>query len=398
LQKNILILGAGIFQLPGIRKACELGFHVITLDNLPNNPGHKLSHQNFNCSTTNLNGVLQIAEKLQIDAICTFSSDVAIPTVGYVCDELGLKGISYHVANTMTNKHLFRTFMQERDLASLGFVFGKDFKTVYKKIKELSLPIMFKPVDSSGSRGLTKLSTYESRATNLAFEKAKDFSRSGVVCIEEFMDGKEVGGDGFLIDGHLEFITITHKYMNNFVVTGHRLPGSIKAEYKQSVITALEQCCQNLGYRNGPLNFDVIVGKNQVGIIEISARNGGNGIPSIIKHAVGLDVELATLKYVLGEKLDFFLQKTHIVHGCGSLVFGSPFPGVMKNISNFKALRRKVPQVVDLQLAKKCGDVVDTFNHNGNLIGYVLFECSDHKEYIKNSKKIMQTLNMKIIY
>jgi len=395
LQKKILILGAGIFQLPGIRKAVDLGYHVITLDYLPDNIGHKFSHKSFNCSTTDKGGVLQIAEKLSVDGICTFSSDVASPTVGYVCDKLGLPGISYKIANIMTNKHLFRSFMRDSNLFFSKFVFGKDLKKLESKIRELVFPILFKPDDSSGSRGITKLNTFNSHAAHGAFKKAQKFSHSGIVCVEEFIDGIEIGGDGFLIDGHFTFVAITQKYLDGFVVTGHRLPGSISEIDKRRVILALEECCHTMGYLNGPLNFDVFVEKNHITIIEISARNGGNGIPSIIEHTFGVDVEAATLKYALGEKLDFSENK-ELLHGSASFVFGSQKSGVLKNITDLTHLSEKIPKVYDLQLAKIPGDFVETFDHNGNLIGYVLFDCKNNEEYLKIINRVKQELNLVI--
>jgi len=395
LQKKILILGAGVFQLPGIRTAVDLGCHVITVDYLPGNIGHKFSHQNFNCSTTDKQGVLQIAEKLSVDGICTFSSDVASPTVGYVCDKLGLPGVTCHAANIMTNKHLFRAFMNENNLSSVKFVFGKNFEKIENNIQGLSFPIIFKPVDTSGSRGITKLNTYNFHSAQNAFKRAQDFSRSGIVCVEEFINGIEVGGDGFLIDGHFAFVAITQKYLDGFIVTGHRLPGSISEIDKQRVVLALEVCCQSLGYLNGPLNFDVFVEKDRVTIIEISARNGGNGIPSIIEHAFGVDVEAATLKYTLGEKLDI-PKNIELSIGNASFVFGSHKSGLLKKITDLTHLSKKIPQVYDLQLAKKPGDFVETFDHNGNLIGYVLFDCEDNEEYLKITNRVKQELNLVI--
>jgi len=81
-RKRLLVLGAGLFQLSGIRKAVKRGYEVITLDNNPSNIGHNYSHRSINCSTTDRDRVLRHAERLRVDGICTFSSDAAIPSLG----------------------------------------------------------------------------------------------------------------------------------------------------------------------------------------------------------------------------------------------------------------------------------------------------------------------------
>lgn len=390
-----MILGAGPFQLPVIRKAVDLGCHVITVDYLPNNIGHKASHQYVNCSTADREGVLQAAKRLHIDGICTFSSDVAIPTVGYVCDNLGLPGVPCHVAETMSNKHLFRAFIRKHNLASPHFVVGKNFEEVNAGMKDLHFPVVFKPVDSSGSRGVTKLEEIHSNSAYLAFERAKGFSRSQMVCVEEFLEGIEVGGDGIIMDGHFAFIAITQKHLDGFLVTGHSLPTNISMKDQQRVIMALEQCCHALGYFDGPLNFDVMVSADQVTIIEISARNGGNGIPSIIEVATGVDVELASLKYALGKEVDF-PSRAESIRACGSYIFGNKFSGMLQYICNLDELRSIVPEVFALNLAIQSGEQVEPFVHNGNLIGCVLFAYNTTAEYVPLVNKIAKALNLVI--
>ena len=391
-----MILGAGIFQLPAIRKAVDLGYYVITVDYLPDNVGHKISHQYVNCSTTDRECVLQAAKELQIDGICTFSSDIAIPTVGYVADSLGLPGVSTQAAEIMATKNLFRAFQQKQGFDCPRFIDASSFDEVEKKIARLKLPIIFKPVDTSGSRGLVKIESLELDTAKQAFDYARSFSRSGTVCVEELIEGIEVGGDGILLNGKFAFIAITQKYLNNFVVTGHRLPTNISEQDRQRAIASLEVCCNTLNYTDGPLNFDVMVSPDKISIIEMSARNGGNGIPSIIHRGTGIDLEVSTLKLALKDSLTFS-HKFDSLQGSASFIFGSSHKGVLKNITCKKELCQEIPEIFEMYLAKKPNEDVLPLEHNGNMIGYVLFDCKNSDEYQQLISTILQTLQIEVM-
>jgi biotin carboxylase len=401
-RKQIMVLGAGPFQLPGIQKAVDLGYHVTTVDYLPDNIGHTVSHRYLNASTTDMEHILTAAQLFGVDGICTFSSDVAIPAVGYVCDKLNLPGVSYEAAQAMSSKHLFREFLRTSDLAHPAFVAGHQIEDITSGLDSLRFPVVVKPVDTSGSRGVTKIDSPDLNGVAEAFDLAHGFSRSGIVCVEEFVDGTEVGGDGYLNDGHFAFIAITHKHLNKFVVTGHSIPTNISPADQQQVVTTLETACAKLGYRDGPLNFDVMVSPERTVILEMSARNGGNGIPSVINHATGVDVEVLTLHGAVGDPVEpghgtAESSIAPVIRGAGSYVFGSMREGILEGILDREELEKSVPGILDYYLAHSIGDEVSPFVHNGNLIGYALFECGGSEEYREITTLIDASLDIHVV-
>ena len=393
-MKRLLVLGAGPFQVPGIRKARELGHEVITLDYLPDNVGHKYSHDSVLCSTTDQEGVLKAAKKYAVDGICTFSSDVAVPTVGYVCDALGLRGVSAEAARIMAAKDRFRTFLEAEGLNHPRFTSGTTISDIMGSGLRLKPPVLFKPIDTSGSRGVIRVDDLSGDVCLNAFSYAKSYSRSGYVCIEEFLEGIEVGGDGILVDGRIAFLAITHKYLNGFVVTGHSIPTNIDSAQQLLVVNELEACCRALGYGDGPLNFDVMVGSDKATVIEMSARNGGNGLPAVIERSTGVDVEQTAIQMALGinPQLTAF-EKTK---GSASLVFGSSQTGIIGHISSREFVMDKVPEVYDLILTLESGDLVESFEHNGNMLGYALFDCAEPESYGHISQMILSNLAMEV--
>lgn len=388
-----MILGAGQFQATAVRKAVDLGFHVITVDSTPNNPGHTFAHESVNCSTTDRVGVLQAARSLRIDGICTFSSDVAVPTLGFVCDQLNLPGPSVHIAETLSQKHLFRKFLEESGRRCPGYATASTPDDIAPRVTKLRFPLIAKPVDTSGSRGVSKINSNDQAALLRALQFALKYSRSGMTCFEEFVDGEEVGGDGVLIEGKFAFIAITHKHLREFVVTGHSLPSSLSPIDRARVKSELEQTCRTLGYLNGPLNFDVIVSPKAVTILEMAPRNGGNGIPSVVERHFGIDIETITLRMAMGQKWEEHQVKTPGA-GCGSLVFGCATGGVVESLKDVETLKHEIPEIFDLSYAVGVGDRVQPFEHNGNSIGYALFDAEDADHYDRTVSKILASLDI----
>ena len=395
-SKTLMVLGAGPFQVPGIRKAVALGHYVISVDDRPENIGHRFAHRRVHCSTTRSEELARLAEELTIDGICTFSSDVAVPSVGYVCDRLGLPGISARVAQLMSTKHCLREAQNSAGLPHPKFVVARLAEDL-ELVRRLSFPVIFKPVDSSGSRGVSQVNAPSHEAIVGAFNLARSFSPSGTVCVEEFVPGREFGGDAVVIEGKCAFLGITEKYIEGFVVMGHSYPSRLELEDRQRIKAAIEASCNAVAYDCGPLNFDVKLDAERVTILEMSARTGGNGIPALLKRATGFDVEEATIRRALEEPLlGDWHEDMQAPRGAASLVFGSSRKGVMKGIASLADLRAKVPEVAELLVAAPIGAPVNPFQHNGNLIGCVVFDCASLTQYAGIADRIREALNVEL--
>jgi biotin carboxylase len=245
-QRKLMVLGASTGQLPIICKAVELGYYVITVDYLPDNVGHQFSQHYVNCSTVDQKSVLQAAQELAIDGIVTFASDVATASVAFVAAELGLPGCPVSVAEVMSNKANFRAFQRQHRLNRPGFFTTHALAEIEAELLDLSGPLMFKPVDTSGSRGITRADVLNRENCRQAFAYAQSFARSGEVCVEEFIEGVDVSGDGFMVDGQLRSI-VTQKYKRGYVPTGHSLPTNISREDQARICVEVTKTCQALG-------------------------------------------------------------------------------------------------------------------------------------------------------
>lgn len=389
--KKLLVLGGSPFQVPLIEKAKEMGLYVITCDYLPDNPGHVLADEYHNASTTDKEAVLSLAKKLKVDAITTFCSDPAVPTVGYVADQLGLPGPGLASVEQLTEKDKFRRLMQQ---------VGLNVPACFT-VKEGELPsgidptqrYIVKPVDSSGSKGITQ-STGESGSLKQAITYALQFSRAGRCIIEGFIDGRQVHGDAFVKDGKLIYHYLGDHYFftdtNSFIPISTRWPASISDKAMQSVVEQTEALVQAAGYLNGPINIEARIDSNDSAyIIEIGPRNGGNFVPIIQQKLSGFDFTSAVINQAIGneievEKVEQFTAGAHyILHSYKSAIFDA-----------FNVPEHIKPALFFYQLFKNPGDEVFSYTGSNQTIGVCLFQFDDvyKRDYIMEEVSKRETL------
>jgi len=208
MQEKILILGGSHFQIPVIKYAKSAGYYVVTCDYLPDNPGHKYSDEYHNVSTTDQEAVLALARQLKIDGILAYASDPAALTAAYVGNAMGLPSNPYESVRILSNKDLYRSFLRSQNF-NTPVAYGYSSKNeLTKNITHLKFPVMVKPVDSSGSKGVAKVDN--SQDLLFAFECAMEYSRTKNVIVEEFIvkKGAQIGGEGFVLDGRLVFMCL----------------------------------------------------------------------------------------------------------------------------------------------------------------------------------------------
>ncbi len=390
-----MMLGAGNSQLPAIRQAAALGYCVITVDNIPGNAGHALAHRCVNCSTVDQAGVLRAARELAIDGIMTFASDSATPAVGYVAEQLGLPGCPAAAAQVMSDKARFRAFQAGAGLPCPKFTVGRNAESMRAWLAEQQTPLVIKPVDSSGSRGISVVPEPDFDQCRRAVEYAGRYSRSGLVCVEECLSGSDVSGDGFLVNGALAAV-ITHKYKNKLVPRGHRLPAALSAADQEAVQRAVAAHCRALNYRDGPLDFDVMVRNGRAVVLEMSPRLGGNGIPLLIARGGGVDLIGATARFAVGDSPGV-PPAIPVLRGCGSWILGSARDGRLARIASAGAMAQAVPEIFDYTLYREIGAPVAAMAHSADSLGWALFDCDSDTHYLDIVERIQRALDLSVV-
>ena len=157
LMKKVMLLGGNYFQMTATKAAKELGFHVISVDYLPDNPAHKFADEYHNVSTIDREAILALARELCIDGIISYASDVSAPTAAYVAEKLGLPGNPLSAVEVLTHKDKMRKFMIEHGFLSPRGSSFSCYEDAYDFFNQIKKPVMVKPVDASGSKGVSKI-------------------------------------------------------------------------------------------------------------------------------------------------------------------------------------------------------------------------------------------------
>ena len=389
-----MILGAGPYQVPGIRRATELGLEAITVDYLPENVGHQHSQQSVNCSVLDKGGVLRAARNLAVDGIISLA-DMAMSTAASVAAELSLPGSPPGAVQILSDKAKFRAMQRAHGLHCPQFIAGDDWSKLVGRTNTLSPPLMFKPTDSRGSCGVSRIDVRDREREAEAFLNAQQHSSSKEVCVEEFVEGLDVSGDGFMFNEQLAFVLTTQKHARGYVPIGHSLPPSLASGDQQRVHAAVTAACQAAGYSDGPLDFDAVVSPDKVTIIEINPRLGGNGIPFLIAHSSGVNLLTIALRFAVGEPLNF-TRSVAPLKGCGSWVFGSNRSGRLLRIASEAELKDKVPELLVYLLRCRIGEDVAAFSHSGKSLGFAVFDCRQPSDYDRTVDRIAQALQLSV--
>lgn len=386
-MKKLLMLGGSYFQIPAIKKAKELGVYTITCDYLPNNPGHKISDEYYNISTLDKNAILELAKKLNVDGILAYASDPSAPIAAFVAENLGLPTQPYESVNILTNKHLFRDFLFKNGFRCPKSMSFDNIDSCLEGINSFKFPLILKPVDSSGSKGVARIERKEDIAKY--FNNAMQYSHQKRVILEEWInyDGYQIAGDGFSIDGNLVFSGFANEHfsplnINPFVPIGESFPyiGS-SSDYK-IVNNAIQKILKLLKMHTGAYNFDIRLHNKEVYFLEIGPRNGGNLIPQVIQKAFGIDLVKASICASLGLNLDWFekeIAKSKILGYFACYVIHSQSSGIFKALEyeeNFKK------DIVFTQLFVNNGDRIKAFSGSDATLGIVIFKSLSSDEML----------------
>ena len=187
MQKKLMLLGGIRYLLPVIKAAHEQGYYVITADYLPDNIAHKYSDEYANVSIIDKEAVLKVAKEKRIDGIMSFGVDPGVVSASYVQDKMGLPSFGpYESVCILQNKDRFRSYLSEHGFNAPKAKGYSDLMDALADQEEWDYPIIVKPTDSAGSKGVSRVD--EKSQLKAAVEHAFDKSLSGHIIIEDFIE------------------------------------------------------------------------------------------------------------------------------------------------------------------------------------------------------------------
>lgn len=403
-MKRLLMLGGSLYQTYAIKEAKRLGYYVITCDYLPDNPGHKYADEYHNVSTTDKEAVLQLAQELNVDGIVAYASDPAAPTAAFVCEQLGLPTSPYKSVEILSNKDFFRDFLQKNGFncpKAMGFTTYED---ALAHIDEFHLPVMVKPVDSSGSKGINKMTD---KAQLKSFvEDALSYSRSKRFLIEEFIvkKGHQISGDAFSVDGKLVFHCLGNEFYDpncdkDFAPLGECWPFQMDHKYIEDLEGQLQRIMTLLSMKSNAYNVEAIVGEDdKVYLLELGARSGGSLIPQVTEYATGINMVTWVIQAAAGDPIDLSMlngkREMPIKGYWSNYMVHSDKTGKYQSISFDSDFENN--HLVDFVNDLKVGDEVHRFRDAQDCIGEFILRYDSMEQMFEVIKDIEKYINIKV--
>lgn len=401
--KLLHILGGGTNQIPLIKKAQSLGVKVLVTDMYPDPPAKSEADFFEQVNTRDIQSTLAVAKKYKIDAIMTDQTDVAVPTVAYIAQELNLVGIGYDVAQRFCDKAEMREALKEKFQSNMpDYHYFADTELAVKFLQKLisandKSKFVIKPVNSQGSKAVFIVNLRETSIETLKahVEDAIKESLDHGILIEEFIEGYEVAVESYVDDGEVYNLVLSQKEHfagNNCLDSRVNFLAEIDADLESKIFDLNTQIIQELGLEFGITHAEYMIQDNTPYLIEVAARGAGSGVSGkIVPYLAEFDSNLALIKRVFKENNG--ITKSDYKNRFAILDFFKFKPGKVKEVQ----IDPKIYELsLDFNLNIREGDLIEQSRDSRSRPGYIIV-CSDNKEKVLEKLELAKQ-SIKIIY
>ena len=394
-MKKLLVLAAGIRQVPVIKKAKEMGIYVVAADGSEHAVGLQLADKPIVVNITSEEEMLRVAREEQVDGVIHPCSEVSMNVMGRINDELGLSGISREAAIRATNKHLMREAFEAGNAPSPNSILTESAEDAWNHLQNgFDSDGILKPSRNSGSRGIAKVTRDMPKEDFVkAYDVALNESRDKSVLIEQFIEGPEFSIEIIVWDGKVNVLTVTDKKTTeapHFVELGHSQPSCFSAEDVEKLKAAAVAGVKALGVNNCACHAEAKLMDGKAYLMEIGARLGGDFISTELTHlSTGIDMVAAAINCALG--IEPCLEPTEEKHGVCIRYF-CPKPGKLVNISNTEVLNDE--RVYLWEIYHKEGDMIPEVTSSLCRSGHVIVTEKDASSAIAYAESLLNEVKM----
>lgn len=381
-----MLLGGLRYLLPVIEAAHQQGYYVITADYLPDNIAHKYADEYVNVSIVDQEAVLKVAQEKQIDGIISFAVDPGVVSAAYVQEQMNLPQMGpYSSVVILQNKDLFRQFLTEHGF-NVPAAKGYDSKSdALHDTKWFHFPMIVKPTDSAGSKGVTRIDNIDQ------YEKALDdaFSKSisGHVIVEEFIEkaGCSSDTDSFLLNGKLQFVSFNaqrfdENAVNPYTPAAYSWPSTFTEEQETYLTSELQRLLTLLHMQTSVFNIETRIGTNgKPYIMECTPRGGGNRLSEMLRYATSVDMITAQVRAAVGDSVEGIEQKPYNGHWA-EVILHADKEGIFQSL---QVAEQYTTNVIDTDLWVEKGDTVAGFNGANDAIGTLKMRFDKENEMLE---------------
>ena len=391
-MKKLMILGAGIYQVPLIKTAKDMGLYTIVVSIPGHYPGFELADKVYYENTVDYEKILEIAKNEKIDGILTAGTDVAVITIGRVCDELHLTGLSFEAAHAASNKLLMKEKYEAAGVRTARFrkISIKE-QNLEEKLTALRFPLIFKAVDTSGSRGIMRVDGTEE--FEVARANVLKYTKLDYYIVEEFIEGEEFGAQAFIRNGKIQFILPHGDYVfhgDTGVPVGHFAPYDLKPEVVEDAKEQLTGAALAMGLNNCAINADFILSDDKVYVLELGGRSGATCLAELVSIYYGYNYYEKMILTALGQDVSF--ESTQAVPNASKLLM-SDTNGTILSIEN-----RNEPdeRICEIQFDYHVGENVRAFHVGPDRIGHIVTKGKTLSEAVEVLNSAMDNITIEV--
>lgn len=367
-MKSVMILGAGVMQVPLIRKAKVMGYRTVVVGSPGPYPGIPLADKMAFEDFKDARKVAALARDEAIEGICTCGIDLPVRAMAEVSEALGLPGISEEAGRVVTNKLLMKEKFARNGVRTARFAKALNLSDGLKALGEIGLPVIFKAVDSQGSAGIVKVERKEQAA--YAYDCVRMATGEDYFLVEEFLQGEEFGAQAFVMDGDLQFVLPHGDYVyqgDTGVPIGHFVPAGLDADTGRDCEEQLRASVKAIGLETCAINADFILSRGSVYVLEIGARSGATMLAETVSLYYGFDYYEKILRACVGERVDFTPASRVMPNATMTLL--SERDGIIRSLENHNP---PDPAIVEIVFDHPVGTRVRRFKQGRDRLGHVI--------------------------
>jgi biotin carboxylase len=391
-NKKLLVIGAGIAQVDAIQRAKDLGYYVLASDGSSLAPGLKVAHESRVIDVKDIIGNMAWARKAKIDGVISYASDVTLSAVEAVREALGLPGLGKIPMGVSLDKAQQRMRFKAAGLAQPNFEIVDSLIQMRQAVNRLGFPVVVKPVDNSGSRGVTILE--EESFLEKTYQEAKGNSNSGRVIVEEFMDGIELTVEGFSIGGQHHILAISDKYKPEgvyCVATQLAYPAEISIDDEMKVTDLIKAAYNAAQVDNTPTHSEVILTSQGPKIVEMACRGGGFYVfTRVVEMVSGYDIVGNWSKLCAGDSPE---EVKVLKRGVVLRFYSAPI-GRLVGVAGFEQARA-IPGV-ETDLFIKPGEMIPELKTDGSRTGWMIVSGKDRHDAVRKADQVCNLVKFQV--
>lgn len=388
-MKKALVLAGGLPQIELIKELQQRGYFVILADYYENPIARDYADRFYQKSTLDVDAMRKIAVEEKVDMIITCCTDQALAVVSRLSEELGLPCyVGSDIGLWVTNKQYMKDIFQKNGIPTATYQIVKD----YSEVTGRDYPLIVKPVDCNSSKGVVKVRTDEE--LKIAVDNAVEFSRTNTAVVEQFIDGREISVDLFVLDGKAQVLNLSCNEKipsdEKFIIHKNRCLYEVTEEVYAKIQQVGQQIVDAFGLKNCPMLIQLLNKDNDIWITEFSARTGGCVKYRLIELLSGINIIKATVDLFEGKKPEI-APVPSLKYVANEFVYCEK--GEFSHLEGFEECKED-GLIENYYPLKTPGMSVTGVNSSGDRVVAVTFVAESYEDYVKQHNEFIKRVKV----